>query len=635
MRLTRHSIGTTILVAFIAMSAVIALLGAGGYLVLSSAGDMVTGTYDGPLMAVNYARAASVDFVQMQQSLLRRRYAPARDYAGLDRAIDDLAATFFADLDVAQNRSDAADEHAVIVEIRTLVRRWQTTRKQNASGAANGEVDALEKQIMDRFDMLIELNTDHSFVGRRKAVWSISYFKYSTLAAIFVALMLALTITVSLTRRIMRPLSSAARVADRIAAGELQTPIPQGGKDETGTLLRSMTVMQDNIRTMMERETARAHSAEARLLQALETSREGVLLIGPDGRILLVNERVREFFPSVSGQSLAGTEFSRVATLAATHLAGGASIPTLKELGIARDTAASGSAERQLLDGRWIRITGSIAGDGAFIFFLSDLTAIKEREENFRMAKHAAEAASAAKSRFLANMSHELRTPLNAIIGFSEMISGEIFGPVGNNRYAEYATDIVRSGRHLLDIINSVLDLSRSDAGKLKLQNEVVDVRYVLRDCSKMLRDLCDAGNLTLDNLEPEEPAVVAGEKAKLRQIFLNLLSNAVKFTEPGGRISIAVRQDAEMVTIEIADTGIGMSADDIAVALTPFGQVDNRLARRYEGTGLGLPLTKSLVDLHNGSLEIESAPMVGTTVRVHLPRARAGEMEEPAAAVS
>ena len=548
--------------------------------------------------------------------MLRRRYAPRREVAGLDQTIDDLASTFFADLDVAQNRSGAADERVAIGKICTPASSgWQRANRIQAA-ANTARMDALEKQIMDGFDMLIELNTDHSFVGRRKAVWAIGYYKYSSLAAIFVALMLALTITISLTRKIMRPLSSAARVADRIAAGELETPIPAGGRDETGILLRSMTVMQDNIRTMMERETARAQSAESRLLQALETSREGVLLIGPDGRILLVNDRVREFFPNVAGQALTGVEYASVAALAAANLANGAEIPSLKELGIGRSSTASGTAERQLLDGRWIRITGSAAADGAFIFFLTDLTAIKEREENFRMAKQAAESASAAKSRFLANMSHELRTPLNAIIGFSEMISGEIFGPVGNARYSDYATDIVRSGRHLLDIINSVLDLSRSDAGKLTLHTERVDVRFVLRDCARMLRDLCDAGGLTLANEEPDEPVIVAGEKAKLRQIFLNLLSNAVKFTEPGGRIVISIRGDADAVTVEVADTGIGMSADDIAVALTPFGQVDSRLARRYEGTGLGLPLTKSLVDLHHGSLEIDSEPQVGTSVQ-------------------
>src|SRR5271163_4875929 len=168
------------------------------------------------------------------------------------------------------------------------------------------------------------------------------------------------------------------------------------------------------------------------------------------------------------------------------------------------------------------------------------------------------------------------------------MISGEIFGPVGNTRYSEYATDILRSGRHLLDIINSVLDLSRSEAGKLTLQEESVDLRYVLRDCARMLGDFCKTAGLELSSSEPPEPTFVAGEKAKLRQIFLNLLSNAVKFTEPGGRVSISIQSDAEAIVVDIRDTGIGMSADDIAVALTPFGQVDNRLARRYEGTGLG-----------------------------------------------
>ncbi|MGD0191980.1 MAG: ATP-binding protein [Rhizomicrobium sp.] len=634
MRLTRHSIGTTILIAFLAMGAIIGLLGAGGYLVLSSAGDMVTGTYDGPLMAINYARAASVDFVQMQQALLRHRLARASDYASIDHSIDDLADTFFGDLDVAAERSNSADERAVIGQIRGLVRQWQSIRKQRTDATTPVALEAVEKRIMDRFDMLIELNTDHSFVGRRKAVWATrqfkSYFVYATVSA----LLLALGITLSLTRRIMKPLTAAVGVANRIADGQLETPIPSDAKGETGVLLNSMAVMQDNIRAMMERETARAQSAETRLIHALQTSREGVLLIGPDGRVLLINDQVREFFPNVAEQFYDGMEFADAARLAATQLADAGQIPTLRELGFGKNGPANGGAERRLLDGRWIRITGSAATDGAFIFFLSDLTAIKEREENFRAAKQAAEAASAAKSRFLANMSHELRTPLNAIIGFSEMIAGETFGPVGNARYGEYATDIVRSGRHLLDIINSVLDLSRSEAGKLTLEREEVDLRFVLRDCARMLGELCSTGQLTLTNEEPSGPVLVAGEKAKLRQVFLNLLSNAVKFTEPGGRIGIASWRSDASVTIEISDTGIGMSPDDIKIALMPFGQVDSRLARRYEGTGLGLPLTKSLVDLHGGTLEIDSQPQAGTTVRVILPAAPSS-IQEPSEAVA
>jgi signal transduction histidine kinase/HAMP domain-containing protein len=635
MRLTRHSIGTAIFVAFLAMGAIIAVLGACGYAVLSSAGSMVTSTYDGPLMAINYARAASVDFVQMQQGVLRYRMAAPRDYAGIDRDVADLADTFFADLDIAQARSGAQDERVVIAQIRDFVRQWQAVRKQGPALGNNARLDALGKRIMDRFDMLIELNADHSFVGRRKAVWLIGYFKYATLGMTLGALMLALAITALLTRKIMVPLSAAVSVADRIAAGELQTPIPKGGRDETGILLNSMTVMQDNIRAMMEQETARAQSAETRLVHALQSSREGVLLIGSDGRILLMNDQVRGFFPNIASQLFVGMEFAAAAGLAAAELDDGARIPTLRELGIGRHAGTSGSAERRLVDGRWLRITGSLGADGTFIFFLTDFTAIREREENARAARVAAEAASAAKSRFLTNMSHELRTPLNAIIGFSEMISGEILGPLGIVRYREYATDILRSGRHLLDIINSVLDLSRSEAGKLTLRKEDVDLRFVLRDCARMLQEMCNAGGLTLSNAEPAETVIVAGEKAKLRQIFLNLLSNAVKFTPPGGSIAIAVRLTDEIVSVEISDSGIGMSADDIAVALTPFGQVDNRLARRYDGTGLGLPLTKTLVDLHGGTLAIESEPHVGTVVRVNFSRVREGAHSELAAIAS
>jgi signal transduction histidine kinase len=245
---------------------------------------------------------------------------------------------------------------------------------------------------------------------------------------------------------------------------------------------------------------------------------------------------------------------------------------------------------------------------------------VKEREDNFRRAQEAAEAASAAKSRFLANISHELRTPLNAIIGFSEILSGQLFGGLGNPRYVEYASDIQRSGRHLLDIINSVLEISRSEAGKQSFTAEPVDLRFVLRDCSKMMADQYAAAQVSLTVNEPDEEMPIWGEKAKLRQIFLNLLSNAMKFTEPRGAVCISTSHAENDLMVEVADTGIGMSTEHIAIALMPFGQVDNRLERKYEGTGLGLPLAKSLVELHGGTLEIQSTLGQGTVVRVRLP---------------
>jgi signal transduction histidine kinase len=221
-------------------------------------------------------------------------------------------------------------------------------------------------------------------------------------------------------------------------------------------------------------------------------------------------------------------------------------------------------------------------------------------------------------------MSHELRTPLNAIIGFSEIISGELFGTVGNERYLDYSQDILRSGRHLLAVINDVLDLSKSEAGKMVLKLRETDMRDVLEDCTAMVREQCNRAGLSLSVTGMEQPLPMNGDAAKLRQIFLNLLSNAIKFTEKGG-ISLIARADQDQVSVTVADTGIGMDPEDVEIAFQPFGQVDNRLERRYEGTGLGLPLTKALVDLHKGSIAIDSARGKGTRVTVYFPRA-AGE---------
>ncbi len=217
-------------------------------------------------------------------------------------------------------------------------------------------------------------------------------------------------------------------------------------------------------------------------------------------------------------------------------------------------------------------------------------------------------------------MSHELRTPLNAIIGFSEIINGQLFGHLGNARYLDYSGDILRSGRHLLDVINSVLDLSKSESGKMILDVRDVDMREILKDCTIMVGEQArDAGlAFAVRGMEAELP--IRGDPAKLRQIFLNLLSNAIKFTPRGGHIWAEARRSAAGIAVTVGDSGIGMSPDDVAVALTPFGQVDNRLERRYEGTGLGLPLTEAFVELHGGTMNFESARGAGTRVTVSFP---------------
>ncbi len=239
-------------------------------------------------------------------------------------------------------------------------------------------------------------------------------------------------------------------------------------------------------------------------------------------------------------------------------------------------------------------------------------------------AKHLAEQASRSKSAFLANMSHELRTPLNAIIGFSETIKGEMFGPLENARYLEYAEDICSSGLHLLSLINDVLDLSRIEAGKLKLDNQRVFLSEIVDTTLSLCRERAARAGVRVDVVLPQPSPALTCDPLRLKQILINLASNAIKFTPANGCVEIAATlMPTGALAVSVKDTGIGMTSDGIAVALKPFGQVDNGLARKYEGTGLGLPLSKTLVELHGGSFLIESELNRGTTVTFTLPPER------------
>jgi len=238
-------------------------------------------------------------------------------------------------------------------------------------------------------------------------------------------------------------------------------------------------------------------------------------------------------------------------------------------------------------------------------------------------ALEAAPAASQAKSQFLSTMSHELRTPLNAVIGFSEFLAKQSFGPLGDQRYAEYAVSICDSGKHLLGLINDILDFTKVDAGKLELQEEELDIADVIGASLRMVDGQAKAAGLHLAiEIEPALP-VLRGDQRRVRQVLLNLLSNAVKFTPEGGEVRVSAMMVSDGIAIVVADTGIGIAPEDIPRALERFGQIDNALSRKYEGTGLGLPLSKRLMELHGGTLALESAVGVGTKAIVTFPADR------------
>jgi signal transduction histidine kinase len=248
---------------------------------------------------------------------------------------------------------------------------------------------------------------------------------------------------------------------------------------------------------------------------------------------------------------------------------------------------------------------------------------LRQNEIRLTTAKEAAEAANRAKSEFLANIGHELRTPLNAIIGFASVMQQGIRGPIDPG-YVEDAAIIANSGTHLLSMINDILDIARAEAQSLELAEDVVDLAETVRSSAGAVAEMARNGDIMCSLAVEDGLPAFWGDGKKLRQVLANLLSNAIKFTPPRGNVKIdAARDSAGGVAIRVADTGIGIAPDQMAVALAPFGQVDASLARKYEGVGLGLPLAKRLVEMHDGTLEIESELGSGTTVTVRLPTTR------------
>ena len=381
-------------------------------------------------------------------------------------------------------------------------------------------------------------------------------------------------------------------------------------------------VRADRLRRLAETlqrevEVRRATEEDLELTQlAMDRSSEAICLIERSGRYIKVNDATCRQLGYTREELLELTVFDISVELTAERWE--ERWPVYREIG-----SNSFEGHRITKDGRTVPvdITASLVqfGEHEYLFTVArDASVRRHIESELRAARDLAETANQAKSQFLANMSHELRTPLNAIIGFSEVISSALFGPL-DARYRDYAQDIHGSGHHLLRIINDLLDLSKVEAGRLELRDSPVSIAAIFETCRRMVADRAATAGITLDfrptNLE------VSADELRLEQVLLNLASNAVKFTPAGGRVSVsATLALTGEVVISVADNGIGMAPEDIPRALQPFGQIDNSLARPHGGTGLGLPLAQRLVELHGGTMTIDSTLGKGTTVTVVLP---------------
>ncbi len=387
---------------------------------------------------------------------------------------------------------------------------------------------------------------------------------------------------------------------------------------------------------------ARAQAAESRLRDAIESVSEAFALWDQKGRLLMCNRNYRSFFsidPTLLKAGTAYKDLSKVVSAAIKQeLVGG--------------DGQKGGREAELHDGRWLQISERRTLEGGLVLTAADISIVKAQEEARRLneeqlqavvinleqsrgelsdlarkyetEKVRAEGANRAKSEFLANMSHELRTPLNAINGFSEIMVHEMFGALGDARYRGYAQDILSSGQHLLALINDVLDMSKIEAGKMNLKLEPMLIEDVTEDAVRLVHNRAEASGQDLAIEFPEHLPEIEADYRAVKQVLLNLLSNAIKFTPRGGKITVLarVRNDVlgERLRITVRDTGIGIAAEDLARLAQPFEQVEGQHAKANQGTGLGLALTKSLVELHGGDLEIQSTPGQGTSVSFSLP---------------
>jgi len=299
---------------------------------------------------------------------------------------------------------------------------------------------------------------------------------------------------------------------------------------------------------------------------------------------------------------------------------------------ISLDAAHSSEASGRSIDGRTFPVEYSFASFEAeegprHLMIARDISERKQHEAEVTAAKEAAESANQLKSQFLAMMSHELRTPLNAILGFSEIIRDCALGddPKAWEKYREYAGLAHDSGRHLLALICDILDLSKIEAGNYNLDIEPVDVRELIHDCVALVRPMAEKNGVTLAGIDSLTSTILEADKRALKQIFLNLFSNAVKFTTAGGEVKLRVVASGHLVEIAVTDTGIGISKEHLETVFEPFRQLDSGTSRRYEGTGLGLTISRRLVELHGGDIRLESQVGRGTRAVVRL-RAKLAE---------
>jgi signal transduction histidine kinase/CheY-like chemotaxis protein len=500
-------------------------------------------------------------------------------------------------------------------------------------------IDAALAGMVDRLE-------DEAVAKRDAAASNAETAVRLSLAAGVLAFLLAAVLTTVIVRSIIGPLRQLEHAMAAITGGWLDVELPPAGHDEIGKMTRTLGLLQRSLveRDGLERQhreaEAEAQRARRQLGEAIETISEGFALYDSEDRLVICNSRYREMYAGVGVAIEPGIHYREVIQAAAQA----GMIPDANghldawlTARLDRHHHPGGAYEQRRAGGRWLKISERITADGGCVGVFTDITELKAREaqlgelvDRLADARDQATQATLAKSRFLANMSHELRTPLNAIIGLAEMLA-EDAEDQALTEFREPLDRILRAGRHLLELINDVLDLSKIEAGRLDLHEEEIDLAALVADLAGASQPLADRNGNRLVVERPAGLGAIRADQTRLRQIILNLLSNACKFTE-GGTVTLAVARDAEdegdWVRFRVSDTGIGMTRDQLGRLFQEFTQADSSTTRKYGGTGLGLAISQRLAVLMGGTIAVESEPGIGTSFTVRLPAGAAAEAE-------
>jgi signal transduction histidine kinase len=384
------------------------------------------------------------------------------------------------------------------------------------------------------------------------------------------------------------------------------------------------------------REARRAQVAEAnamaRLSDAIESFSDGFSLFDRDDRLVMCNQEFRRMHPLIADKLVPGMEFeemirSHVERGEIQEAAGQEEEWIKRRMRMHRNP--SEDFEVKFASGTWLRVSERRTADGGCVSLRTDITELKQRQEDLSSQQQRADSANRAKTDFLLTMSHELRTPLNAIMGFSEVMKQQLRGPLGDERYVDYANDIYDSASHLLAVINNILDISRIEAGRLELDEQAVVIADEVTKALRQLEEEARNANIRLASDIEQDLPLLLGDTNKIRQIVINLVGNAVRYMPDRGTVTVkACRAPEGGIVLAVEDDGAGMAPEDVERVISPFVRLSNPMVRAHDGTGLGLPLVKALVELHGGNFELTSEIGRGTTATSVFPKSRVIEAE-------